>query len=837
MIMKSFKLVNLLIIMPLALSCGRAVDPYKNQDDPEAVFMNPPESAKPGVLWMWMGSNISREGITKDLEALKEAGFNRTTMFHLSDITTSLSVETGNRPGPEIISRTGPWWEMVQFAAEESERLGMDFGMHNCPGYETSGGTWITPEHSMQDIIWSEQKIKGNRSVSIKLKKPETDLRSTNYIPFINRETGVAEKPIIPERKTWYRDIAVVAVPSGVEVMVKDVVNITEMMEADGTLYWDAPAGDWHIYRFGHTTTGSQIFPAQWQATGFECDKMNQEAVDFHLDHIISEIKNQLGNYIGKGFTHVHFDSYEAGMPGWTPKMPEEFIKRRGYDIIPWLPVFTGRKIGTSEDSLKFRHDFDATVKDLYRDIYFATISKKLAEANLKFLSEPYGGPWRVDEVIPHVDKVMTEFFTDSGKFSPYQFETTVQAIRKSGKNLIESEAFTGRPPFSRWTETPAWLKPIGDEAYCAGSNRFIVHRFVHQPWGEKYRPGATMGVWGTHFDRTQTWWEPAKAMVKYWQRCQALLQWGQIAHSENNPELISEDQSLRIRHIHRKLGKTEVFFVANTAHSSGNAECIFNVTGIQPELWDPVTGTIRDLPEFEDSGTAVSVPLKFEDAQSFFIVFRKKLSGKQSDKPGNFTPMKDLASIDTPWKVTFDPAWGGPEFPVVFDKLEDWISRPEPGIKYYSGTATYRSEFDFHCEGSMDKEPELFLDLGTVRDIARVIINGRDLGIIWTAPWNVKIPGEILLERGNTLEVEITNTWVNRLIGDEQEHPDAEWAPAHYGPETGVYMKEFPDWFVRNLPRPSKNRYCFTNWNYFRKDSSLVSSGLLGPVTLKASN
>lgn len=241
------------IIIALVLSCGRNMDTGKNQGDPEAVFMNPPESAKPGVLWMWMGSNISREGITKDLEALKKAGFNRTTMFHLSDITTSLSVEIGNRPGPEIISHTGPWWEMVRFAAEESERLGMDFGMHNCPGYETSGGTWITPEYSMQDIIWSEQKIKGNQSVSIKLKKPETDPRATNYIPFINRETGIAEKPHIPERKTWYRDIAVVALPSGNEVRVKDVINITGMMEADGTLKWDVPEGEWKIFRFGHT--------------------------------------------------------------------------------------------------------------------------------------------------------------------------------------------------------------------------------------------------------------------------------------------------------------------------------------------------------------------------------------------------------------------------------------------------------------------------------------------------------------------------------------------------------------------------------------------------------
>ncbi len=182
--------------------------------DPAEVFANPPETARPGVLWMWMGSNISREGITKDLEALKEAGFNRTTMFHLSDITNSLSIEIKNRPGPELISWTEPWWEMVRFAALESKRLGMEFGMHNCPGYETSGGPWITAELSMQDLCWSQQVVTGGSELVLTLKKPEVDPKSTNWIPFVDRTTGVAETPSIPERKTYYRDVSVVAVPA-----------------------------------------------------------------------------------------------------------------------------------------------------------------------------------------------------------------------------------------------------------------------------------------------------------------------------------------------------------------------------------------------------------------------------------------------------------------------------------------------------------------------------------------------------------------------------------------------------------------------------------------------
>ncbi len=147
----------LLIVLVAIFFCNKTVfsqikSNLENSNNPQADFLHPPESAKPGVLWMWMGSNISKEGITKDLEALKKEGFNRTTMFSLADITTPWSGVIGNSPTSEIISWTEPWWKLVRFAAEESKRLGMDFGMYNGAGYESSGGFWITPELSMQQI-------------------------------------------------------------------------------------------------------------------------------------------------------------------------------------------------------------------------------------------------------------------------------------------------------------------------------------------------------------------------------------------------------------------------------------------------------------------------------------------------------------------------------------------------------------------------------------------------------------------------------------------------------------------------------------------------------------
>jgi hypothetical protein len=189
----------------------------------------------------------------------------------------------------------------------------------------------------------------------------------------------------------------------------------------------------------------------------------------------------------------VHFDSYEAGMPGWTPKFREEFSKRRGYDMTPFLAVSAGRVVGSDAETAKFRGDWKDTVLDLHRDVYFTTLQQTLHAAKLDFLCEPYGGPWRQDEIMPKIDRVMTEFWTNGGKYTPYLVDPTIAALRKSGQNIIEAEAFTGVPGDSRWSETPAWSKPMGDEAYCAGINRFILHRFVHQPWDERYKPGATM--------------------------------------------------------------------------------------------------------------------------------------------------------------------------------------------------------------------------------------------------------------------------------------------------------------------------------------------------------
>ncbi|MCL5743973.1 MAG: glycosyl hydrolase [Acidobacteria bacterium] len=247
--------------------------------------------------------------------------------------------------------------------------------------------------------------------------------------------------------------------------------------------------------------------------------------------------------------------------------------------------------------------------------------------------------------------------------------------------------------------------------------------------------------------------------------------------------------------YIHRRAGDTHIYFVSNQANHPQQVDCVFRVAGKQPELWDAVTGEIRNLPEFQEEKGRTVVPLQFAPRESCFIVFRG--AARPAAARGNFAAYETFLRLDGPWQVSFDPEWGGPK-QVTFDRLEDWTKRPEEGIRYYSGIAKYRKTFDVPERRAAGR---LFLELGVVKNVAAVRVNGRDAGVVWCAPWHVEI-GAALKPGRNTVEIEVANLWPNRLIGD--------------------------------CRLPAEERRTKTNVTRFRPDSPLWSSGLLGPVTLK---
>jgi hypothetical protein len=241
---------------------------------------------------------------------------------------------------------------------------------------------------------------------------------------------------------------------------------------------------------------------------------------------------------------------------------------------------------------------------------------------------------------------------------------------------------------------------------------------------------------------------------------------------------------------IHRQDGDADIYFVINRRNRTERFEMTFRVTGKAPELWNPLDGVMRDLPEFVCKGGRTTVPVELSAYGGVFVVFRKQTTdhglrtidsgsqarpSKEKEKAGglwraepatprNFPEFKPVVEVTGPWQVQFDPKWGGPEKPVTFESLIDWTSNTVEGIRYYSGTAIYRKVFDFplptaHCP--------LYLDLGVVKDLARVRINGKSCGVAWCPPWRVEISGA--LKPGvNELEIEVCNTWHNRIQLDQ---------------------------------------------------------------------
>jgi hypothetical protein len=275
------------------------------------------------------------------------------------------------------------------------------------------------------------------------------------------------------------------------------------------------------------------------------------------------------------------------------------------------------------------------------------------------------------------------------------------------------------------------------------------------------------------------------------------------------------------LRYVHRRVGDAEIFFVSHPEDKVREAVCTFRVSGGRPELWDPETGAIRALPEFTIQDGRISVPLRFEPMQSWFVVFRPESGGpKPAGGAKNWANYRAVQEIGGPWRVRFDPKWGGPKEVVEFATLTDWSKHADPRIHYYSGTAKYAGRFAISAPKS-----GIFLDLGAVEVMARVRVNGRDCGVTWKPPYRVDISRAVRAGE-NSLEIDTVNLWINRMIGDEQLPLDGNWKDF----ET---LLEWPAWFKQGEPR-SSGRYTFTTARHYKKDTPLVPSGLLGPVTLQ---
>jgi len=706
----------------------------------------------------------------------------------------------------------------------------------------------------------------------------------------------------------------------------QEVVDLTDKVK-DGVLAWDVPEGNWKVYRVGYSLTGHKNGPAPAEATGLEVDKLDPDAWSRYFHTYLDMYKDATGGMIGeRGIRYILTDSYEAGCQNWTPKMAEEFEARRGYSLIPWLPVLAGEIVESVERSEAFIWDWNVTIAELYAENYsrINDIIKEYGMAGRYSEAHECGRVYVADGMdIKRTAAVpMAACWVDAG--SPIMAATDIRESASVahiyGQNLVAAESLTAHgTQTNAYKYCPSNLKATADWEMANGLNRFVIHESAHQPLDSVF-PGLGLGPYGQWFNRHETWASEAKAWTDYLARSSYMLQQGKavvdilLYYGEDsnacaqygselpripvgfnydfaNPAVLKEVTSVKngnivagnmeykvlylgknvsrmtvpvleklvalaksgavicghtpqspasnsddaakwnsmldelkacgnvhldvaiedvattcglvpdieypagndIRFVHRHLGFADIYWIDKPSDEFKTIPVTFRQEGRKPMVWHPETGKIEEASYMvKDGRTCVELNLVPNDA--VFVVFAGKTSETEHSVPEKATAT--VCEVTGPWNVAFQPERSAPES-AVFETLASYTESEDPGIKYFSGKAVYSNTF------ALESIPEgkVAIDLGDVKEMARVTVNGKDCGIVWKKPFCIEVTDAVQAGE-NKLEITVTNTWINRLIGDEQ---------------------------------PGADRITYTSYKFFLPESNLFPAGLLGPVVVES--
>ena len=324
-------------------------------------------------------------------------------------------------------------------------------------------------------------------------------------------------------------------------------------------------------------------------------------------------------------------------------------------------------------------------------------------------------------------------------------------------------------------------IKPDGSPSLADGpSGSAEVRAIADELWGQgpltasgSHRTGAGQMLWGV---------TPAQALT--------------TVATPPDFDVTANDANLKLIFAHRRSDDSDIYFVANHSGTPGKIMATFRVKGRAPERWDPETGAITSIENSHATDDRTAVPIALEPYGSTFVVFRAHSAPLPAAENKLVEEMPSLLDVAGSWKVQFTPGWGAPD-QVTFPKLQSWTQENDPGIRNYSGTATYTTTFDFPAAPPGQR---IVLDLGEVDVISSVKLNGKDLGIVWKAPYSLDVTSS-LVPGTNTLQIRVANLWANRLIGD-----------------AGL---------------PEAERKTWTTGTPYHSTDPLLPSGLVGPVRL----
>ena len=888
----------------------------------ETGWDNPPNDARLRAYWWWLNGNVTKTSITRDLEQMKARGFGGAVLFDANGAS-----QDGNDTvphGPTFF--TPEWRELYRHTLREADRLDLEISLNIQSGWNL-GGPVVTRDNAAKKYVWSETRIVGGRTVEIPLTAPKSREKFYRDIALValrvnsapDNRAGVPLKnwkqkalqeslqPFsAPDSSPLFEELP--APVGGQDILVSDVLDLTRNLSSEGTLRWEVPAGDWEVLRFGYTI-GDHAYVSTssdgW--SGLAIDVYSATAFQDYWDKIVEPLIADAGSFAGKTLKYLHTDSWEVELANWTPALLEEFQKRRGYNMVAWLPVLAGRIVNSRDESDRFLFDYRKTLGDLAIDGHYRLFRDNAHRHGIGIHPEsggPHAVPIDAQRCLGWDDAPMSEFWAWSwthriGDANRFFVKQPASAAHTYGRKYVFAEGFTTIGP--HWQEK-IWdnLKPSFDNALCEGLNVLVWHAFVCSP-DETGLPGQQYFA-GTHLNPKVTWWEKSGPFFSYIDRCQWMLQQGYFnadvlyyygdhvpnftghkrtdpahagpgydydvitaealieratakdggivlpdgiryrvlvlpdrdqialpvlkkiaklvaggatvigpkpAHAETLENFASTGREVRqladelwdgkagvgrvitgktarevlladgiqpdcefvgagnipLNYIHRTDGNTEIYFVANRTNFAAITTVAFRVKGKAPELWNAVTGERAFAPAYEEKEGRTLVPLEFAPCGSWFVVFREPAAAHPAVARANVVKTRPVQKLSGAWTVHFDPKWGGPAS-AQFDSLVSWPTRSEPGIKYYSGTAVYEKTFELADTPLNIKHSRLFLDLGEVRELAEVKLNGKSCGTVWCPPWSVEVTDAVKAGE-NKLQIEVVNFWPNRIIGD----------------------------------------------------------------------
>ncbi|MEN6498421.1 MAG: glycosyl hydrolase [Thermoguttaceae bacterium] len=481
-----------LLVCPVAWSAAAELD---------QGFRQPADQVKPWVYWWWVNGNVTESAITRDLEEMKRQGAGGLLMF---DARGYHDDHTPPPPAPmEFMSPE--WRRKLKFAMGEANRLGlqMSVNLSSCAG--ALRGPWNVGDDAPKKLVWAKSEIEGGKRVTCDLPRGE-----------------------------WGRfwEVAVVAArqeksASGTPTAV-EVVDLTDKVDAQQKLAWDAPAGQWTVLRFA-----CEIIAGHEN----DVDILSPSAVEAYFNRMGRALLEDAGPLAGKTLTHLYSVSWEGATPTWTLGFDKYFQTSCAYDLRPYLPILAGMPVKSPAVTERFLRDYHKTLAECFKNHCYGTLQKLCHKNGLKWHSES-GGPW--DRKNPSFkdgdqlaflaenDMPQGEYWVQDPKVrdrGQMMNRPPAMTAHIYGKPLAAVEAFTHMRP--HWSVYPAILKPGADIAFCDGINQLIWHTFTCSPV-EFGKPGIEYFA-GTHFNPNVTWWEQGRAILAYLARCQFMLRQGQF--------------------------------------------------------------------------------------------------------------------------------------------------------------------------------------------------------------------------------------------------------------------------------------------------------------------